>query len=156
MPEDAATSLDRLHDIVVPDPVPWLPPAPGWYGLAALVLIVGIVMAFRGWQRWKANAYRREALQELERAESSAAIAALLRRVALNESPRRAEIVTLSGDAWLQWLAAHGPAEPTSTMREQLTAGVYQSNTLPDLTALRDWAAGWIRFRRPPEDSPTA
>ncbi len=149
MPEqDAAASLDRLHDIVIPDPVPWWPPAPGWYGLAALVLVLGIVLAFRGWRRWKANAYRRQALGELERAEDSATIAALLRRVALNETSR-GEIATLSGDAWLQWLAEHGPTRPTATVREQLTAGIYRQTPASDLTALRTWAASWIRFHRP-------
>ena len=38
------TSLERLHDIVLPPPVPWWPPAPGWYWvmglLGALLLLV--------------------------------------------------------------------------------------------------------------------
>ena len=34
-------SLQNLHDIVVPGPAAWWPPAPGWYVLAAVALSVG-------------------------------------------------------------------------------------------------------------------
>ena len=33
-------SLDRLHDIVSPPPAPWWPPAPGWYALGLIVLLL--------------------------------------------------------------------------------------------------------------------
>ena len=149
---DPAASLDRLHDIVSPDPVPWLPPAPGWYVLAGVLLIAAIVFAIVARRRWKAGAYRREALRELESADSSAAIAALLRRVALTESPRR-EIAPLEGEAWMDWLAERYPAQPPSApIREQLTAGIYGAATSPDTTTVRTWAANWIRHHRLPEN----
>ena len=98
MNQDAA-SLDRLHDIVMPPTVPWWPPAPGWYVLAAIILGLLLVLVLRLWLRWRATAYRREAIRALDSASDPAAIAALLRRTALAESSR-SEIAALHGNAW--------------------------------------------------------
>ncbi|MEI2781093.1 MAG: DUF4381 domain-containing protein, partial [Candidatus Competibacter sp.] len=75
-----ATSLDRLHDLVLPPAVPWWPLAPGWYLVIALALVAVMWMTLRAWRQWQSNAYRREAARELASLESSAAIAELLRR----------------------------------------------------------------------------
>ena len=40
-------SLQNLNDIVIPDPVAWWPPAPGWYVLAAILLIIFTLLAIR-------------------------------------------------------------------------------------------------------------
>ncbi|OEU81647.1 MAG: hypothetical protein BA873_04010 [Desulfobulbaceae bacterium C00003063] len=33
-------SLENLHDIIPPQPIPWFPPAPGWYALGISVLLL--------------------------------------------------------------------------------------------------------------------
>jgi ABC-type nickel/cobalt efflux system permease component RcnA len=107
-------SLDRLHDIVLPGPVPWWPPAPGWYVVAALVVVLGVWAMWRWWRQWRANAYRRAALAELEqlvaqshdpsrRVVALQALPELLKRTALAAFPRD-EIASLSGPAWLGFL----------------------------------------------------
>jgi hypothetical protein len=45
--KDSATNLDRLHDIVVPAPVPWWPPAPGWYVVLTVALIIALYLVYR-------------------------------------------------------------------------------------------------------------
>jgi hypothetical protein len=142
MNEDAA-SLDRLHDIITPPPIPWWPPAPGWYVLTAILLVLVLGLVLRFWRRWRANAYRREALRALDSAADVAAIAALLRRTALAENPR-AEIAPLTGNAWFDWLAARSPEPVPPAIREQLVNGSYATSTASDLTTLRAWAARWI------------
>jgi hypothetical protein len=147
MNEDA-TSLDRLHDIVPPAAVPWWPPAPGWYVVLAIILIIAAVFAVRAWRRWWANAYRRQALRELASAPDAATIASLLRRTALAESPRP-EIACLGGDAWLEWLSKRSPEPMPAAVREGLMAGVYNAGFEGrDTTALRAWAARWIKGHR--------
>lgn len=116
---DDPASLDRVHDVVVPAPVPWWPPAPGWYwvlGLAAVLAIAGIIRASIRWQR---NAYRREALAEWarghalllaepsRRAEALRHFAELLKRTALSAFPRR-EVASLTGSGWLAFLNRTG------------------------------------------------
>jgi Domain of unknown function (DUF4381) len=142
MNEDAA-SLDRLHDIVTPPPIPWWPPAPGWYVLAAILLVVVLVLVLRFWLRWRANAYRREAVRALDSAVDVATIAALLRRTALAESSR-SEIAALTGNDWVDWLAARSPEPVPPAIREQLVTGSYAPSTPSDLTTLRVWAARWV------------
>ena len=111
-------SLDRLHDIVMPGPVPWWPPAPGWYVVAALALVVGVWAVWRWWRQWHANAYRRAALAELEQLAAQSrepsrrdvalqALPALLKRTALAAFPRD-EVASLSGAAWLGFLDRTG------------------------------------------------
>ena len=102
-------SLQNLNDIVVPDPVSWWPPAPGWYVLAAILLIIFILLAIRHWRNWRGNRYRRQSLTELSliRAKSSAAymgrLPELLKRTALSVWPRE-EVASLSGRSWHRFL----------------------------------------------------
>lgn len=64
------TGLDKLHDILVPPPVPWWPPAPGWYWILGLAAVIGAVLLWRAVARWQRNRYRREALAELAQIEA--------------------------------------------------------------------------------------
>lgn len=113
-----AVSLDRLHDIIVPGPVPWWPPAPGWYWVLGFVLVLILVLAVRGFIRWQHNRYRREALAELVRLEHLwttasnrdsvvLALSELLKRTALTVFPRE-QVATLTGLEWFEFLDQTG------------------------------------------------
>lgn len=99
-------SLDQLQDIAEPAPLPWWPPAPGWYYVFALLSIWTFVFLFRAWQRWRANAYRRQAMSELEKLPQGdlVGISTLLKRVALVAYPRR-RVASLSGTTWTDFLS---------------------------------------------------
>jgi Domain of unknown function (DUF4381) len=112
------TSLDRLHDIVAPPSVPWWPPAPGWYGIATVILVLLLVFILRSIIHWQRNRYRREALAEFARQEkflgdpfrrsaALAALAELLKRVALTAFPRE-QVAALTGPAWFDFLDRTG------------------------------------------------
>ncbi|WP_417749626.1 DUF4381 domain-containing protein [Rosistilla oblonga] len=142
---DDATSLDRLHDIVVPPEVPWWPPAPGWYAVMILVAAGVLAIAYRAWRHWQANRYRRAALQELQSADSAAAISEILRRTALAIQPR-GEIADLVGDRWAAWLSEAAPQPMPPQVREQLASAIYRkSETTGELNSLREYASGWIQ-----------
>ena len=81
-------SLDNLRDIVEPPPIPWWPPAVGWWVLLGLVVVMAAVVGLLAWRKWRAGAYRRAALSELESAHGMAAIAETLKRTALAAFPR--------------------------------------------------------------------
>ena len=108
------TSLDRLHDILLPPPTPWWPPPVGWYWVLGLIAVLLLAAAVQGFTHWQRNRYRREALAELrriarhaapgaDRAEAVATMAGLLKRAALSVW-HRAEVASLSGTPWLQFL----------------------------------------------------
>jgi hypothetical protein len=102
-----------LHDIVLPEPVSWMPQTIGWAIVLAILLMVALVLAIRMRRRWRANAYRRRALGELDRIESAAREAdpqialadlpELIKRTALAQYPRPS-IAALSGKPWLRFL----------------------------------------------------
>ncbi|MCF7733485.1 MAG: DUF4381 domain-containing protein, partial [Akkermansiaceae bacterium] len=127
---------------------PWWPPAPGWIVLATILLAVLIYYAVRRFRHWQADAYRRAALRELAAANSSAAIAEVLRRTALAIAPRE-NIAALSGSAWIDWLAARSSEAIPENVRTALS--IYAPNRSDTgLTGLRRWAARWItRHTRP-------
>lgn len=111
---NAAANLDRLHDIIVPAPVSWWPPAPAWYWVLGLVLVLVLVLAIRALIHWQRSCYRREALAELSRIEQRLhsptdraaillALAELLKRVALTAFPRE-QVATLTGAPWFAFL----------------------------------------------------
>jgi hypothetical protein len=109
-----ADPLAGLHDVVVPEPVSFLPATPAWLAVLALLLAAFAWLAFRAWRRWRRNRYRREAaavLRSIEsrlgsaatREEALAELPVLVKRVAL-QLVRREEVAALSGTPWLEFL----------------------------------------------------
>lgn len=145
---DPAADLGRLHDLILPAPVPWWPPAPGWYVLAAGLLALTAWLGWRAWRRWRAEAYRREALRLLARTHDPAAIAALLRRTALAWAGRP-QIAALDGEAWADWLAARLGETPDPALRRRLQLAVYAKVVdQTDAQALHAYATRWIAGHR--------
>ncbi|WP_119274148.1 DUF4381 domain-containing protein [Taklimakanibacter deserti] len=153
-------ALEKLNDIVVPEPVSWLPQTWGWLALALLLLALIAWGLLRRHQRYVANRYRREALADLgsieatlgtaeTRAEAIAGIAELLKRVALKGWPRTTT-ASLSGKAWLAFLAEHDGgrlvAEPASRFLDDLEyhadaalAGIEENDARQFADAARHW-----------------
>ena len=110
-----AASLHNLHDIVPGPPVPWWPPAPGWYVVSAVIAVALVWIGWRMFRRWKASAYRREALKELkelagqlpDNQDAARKLPELLKRTALSTWPRE-QVAGLSGRAWLEFLDKTG------------------------------------------------
>ena len=104
-----AGNLQNLNDIIVPGPVAWWPPAPGWYVLGAIAMVALLLVAVRQWRRWQQNRYRRQAMLELSSireqasAESLQQLPVLLKRAALS-AWQREEVAALTGPAWHRFL----------------------------------------------------
>ena len=114
---EAAGTLANLQEIALPPPASYLPQTWGWAVLAALLLALGGLLAWRAWRRRQANRYRRDALAELARIDAGlaagagadsrrdalAALPALVKRVVLAFAPRT-QVASLSAQAWLDYL----------------------------------------------------
>jgi Domain of unknown function (DUF4381) len=170
---ELAAKLAALHDIVVPPPVPWWPPAPGWYAIAALIVCIAGWAVWRAYRHWRSNAYRRAALRRLasirvelanpsRRAATLTDLAALLRRAALHIAPRE-RVAAASGDPWLAFLDAGigGDTFRSSTGRLLLSAPYQSADAIaqiprPDLDALCALVERWLREHRMPRDASVA
>jgi hypothetical protein len=124
------TSLENLFDIVTPPPVPWWPPAPGWFVVGGVVLVLAVWIACRAWKHWQAAAYRRTALAEWQLLKAQAAdprqcavalrqLPELVKRTALAAFPRE-DVASLSGTAWLRFLDRTARTDPFTRGRGQL------------------------------------
>lgn len=110
------SSLSQMHDVVIPTAVSWWPLAPGWYGLAVLILVAAIWRLLRWMRHYRANAYRRQAVAAISAldastqgvsAEDASELKRLLKRTALTSFGRE-PVASLSGSAWWQWLDRTG------------------------------------------------
>jgi len=108
------TSLQNLHDIVIPAAPAWLPPAPGWYALSLTLLLLLTWGAWHRYRIWQRNRYRRQALVELDRLEQAwiqatatqrllLPLPVLIKRAALAAYGRE-RVASLSGIPWLAFL----------------------------------------------------
>jgi Domain of unknown function (DUF4381) len=142
-------SLENLHDLVMPVPVPWWPPAPGWFIVSAVLVMVLGWWLIRAIQQWQSNSYRREALVLLGKIDGSGAeLPILIKRVALSAYPRE-RVASLTGEQWLAFLDQTGHTDAFTTgagrwlarvaYEPQLTASLSTSELNGLRTAVRDW-----------------
>lgn len=153
--------LEKLHEIVLPMPVTWMPRTAGWYVILGLVLVAAAWWCSIRVRRYMGNRYRRLALEGLsaierdlarpgKRARALAEIPALLKRTALSAFPR-AEVAELSGEGWLVFLdrtmGAKGFTEGEGRVLSELAyAPSSRLERLPDQTiaGLLHLARRWI------------
>ena len=151
-----SASLTNLNDIVIVPPPPWWPPAPGWYALAFVSLIIIIWSIYRLWHRYHSNRYRRAAMAELAQIETEqdahavSLLPALLKRTALHAYSRE-QVAALSGEQWRGFLDQHCESEPfKGEAGDLLTKLAYHPDAikLPDLQPLLNGVRVWIKHHR--------
>jgi hypothetical protein len=99
--------LSNLRDIVLPLAVPWWPPAPGWWIIGAGIVAAILMASTRAYRRYRANAYRREAIRELDALPDRTAVMPLLKRTAMAAYGREG-VAALSGADFLAFLDRTG------------------------------------------------
>ena len=154
------TSLP-IRDIHLPDPVPWWPPAPGWWVLLLLSVLAIAILAWRLGRRLGSRRLYRAALAELTGLEEEFArtgdghrlaesISVLLRRTSLSCYPTT-EVASLTGAAWLEFLdrvfLEAGEQTGFSGPRGQvLLEAPYNPHLAVDGQALLELARAWIKI----------
>lgn len=149
------SGLENLHEILLPEPVSWMPQTIGWYVVFGLILLVTGCWVCRRLRRFRDNRYRRLALSELaviesdlhrpeRRAKALSKIPVLLKETALSAFPR-GEVAGLSGEPWLAFLdramggkdftegpgrllpdLAYAPAPVIATLSEERIGSLFQ------------------------------
>lgn len=135
-------SLDKLRDIVVPEPPPlWPPAAEVWLLLSVAIAAVAIVVYQRRRQQ-RANVYRRAGLALLRDASTVHEISVILKRVALAAFPRE-QVASLYGEDWAAFLNQ-------TCKRRDFSPLVRIASDTPTDKKTRRLAVTWIRHHRVP------
>lgn len=156
MTEDLSTlNLVELLDLLepAPEPVPvslW-PQTAGWIWLGLILAALAIWIGRHLVRRYRANAYRRAALAELDSAsDQPAALAEIVRRTALAAYPR-SEVAGLHGESWLSFLDERYGGTGFRQGAGRILASAAYAPTDPAV-GLAPLVATWIRrHRRSPE-----
>ena len=138
----AAPTREAMQGLILPPPVSFWPATPAWFVLFVAVAALLLWIASRGWRRWQASAYRREALRAVEATQQPAEIAAVLKRTALAAWPR-SEVAALSGSDWAAFLQRTAPGAKLDAIAAEKLANLAYAPTSLDA---RGDAARWIRF----------
>ncbi len=146
---DPLAALRPLH---APAPIGWWPPAPGWW-LVLFITIILIIFIYRFWRR---RSPQRAALRELKLLEKNtdtidypvATLNQLLKRYALVCWPAKT-VASLSGKAWLDFLDANGGNGQFSNGPGHILLTDPYQNKSEYLNELTQLARRWIKSNHP-------
>lgn len=157
-----AEQLQQLHDFHAPEAIGAWPPAPGWIVLTLLLtaLLIGLIWSLC--RHYRRNAWRRQALQQLDllqanlpandQAARHAAVNRLLKQCLASQHRidvgDRRRLFTLSGEDWASLLRQSSVALTADDIH-LYAFGQYQA-TPPELTErhlfrVRNWIKGLAR-----------
>lgn len=151
--------LANLADIVLPPPVSFWPPAIGVWIVAAAALAALMVFAWRAFHRYRADAYLREAVSELDalaaaqrldEPETIEAVSSVMKRVAIIRHGRE-HVASLTGAGWARFIARTAPQSAQTDAIENYLASApapASSAALTDRNRLCAQAKAWVRGRR--------
>lgn len=155
-----ATSLNLMHDIIVPSTVSFWPLAPGWYALSLLLLMYMLHLGLKLRDEHRVNRYRREALQELvalvksEGAEEIERLLNLMKRVALQHFGRE-RVASLSDVPWWEFVEKHSKVKIDNALRTLSQEVLYGSDVEVDKEAVEKMRAltkRWINTHGASDD----
>ncbi len=160
---DSADPLSQLADIHLPAEIGFWPPAPGWWVLLVLVLVVASFAVYRLLQLWQRKRRCTFALAELEKcyanyrknhtdnAEADGKldlvndVNAVLRRVALKHFPE-SQVASLGGEQWVRFIREHSNAQLLDDeLATALAQGRFARHCDVDTQKLHSMAQQWIK-----------
>lgn len=144
--------LANLADLALPPAISFWPPAAGVLVLGAAL---GSALAVAGWralQRYRRDAYLRRAADEIDASAShgSAEVSAVLKRAAMVAYGRE-RVASLTGPAWMTFLAGSAPAGTAMDTLKTGLQGSFSPGNNPPATgsdALAAEAKAWLRGQR--------
>ncbi len=155
--------LAELKGLVHPDQIGLWPLAPGWWIIIALLALCTFLLLKRYKNQRAANAYRREALEELtahwqqfvstrNSLEYLQALAITLKRTALSGFPGM-DIGSANGDKWLAFLDQSLPDKHSdiafqSEHGQLLVSAPYQKSCSADPEVVHKLSLNWIRHHK--------
>ncbi len=149
-PMNSGDPLAQLRDIHLPEPGGFWPPAPGWWIVAALILVLVGALVFWLWRRHQRNRWLRAARAELDqlgaRAEASPTwfteLNALLKRCARQRYPEQRPHA-LSGAQWRDFLT-HTQKKLDPQAVNALVEAAWSPSPAIDPQAAHSLAARWL------------
>lgn len=145
-----------LHDIHLPTPISWWPPAPGWWILSGLLLLIPIFLwglcRFRQRRLMRRIALKKlEKLADFSETELLTALSRLLRQAAITHFPRQ-DCAGLSGQDWLKFLDRPFHDHPFTTgIGRCLSDAPYRPEVQIDTVALINLCHRWLK-KLPPQN----
>lgn len=142
-PSAAVDPMTALRDIHLPAGVGFWPLAPGWWMLAGLLLVLGLVASLLEWRRRQTLSYQacrmldaiaRDTARYSDARAVAAAAAGLMRRVLVSRAGRL-QAAALSGTAWERALA-DGQAGLAPDLVAFIAEAPYLPPGLPDADRL--------------------
>ena len=147
--------LSQLRDIHTAAPVPWWPPAPGWWVLALLLLF------FLGWlgrrllARYRVRQRRRQMLGWIDHLNESinpqrdpqaylSTLNRIFKLVALRAFPDR-QCAAMAGQEWVNFLIENMEKSPTAESLNVLASGPYDPSPSFDPVLLSELTRAWIK-----------
>lgn len=155
-----AAELAQLKDIHLPQAIGWWPPAPGWYIVFALLILLSVFVVYTFYKRAVYARPKKQALALLQTYEqhysqqknsqlTSARISELLRRVALVYYPR-AKVASLHGQQWVDFLNQTCKHIDFNSVQSLLIEAPFKMPQNSDLKPLFTKAQQWIKQRKRP------
>ena len=152
---DPNPALAALRDIHGAPEIPFWPPAPGWWVIAALLLVLLVWAGLKLIAYLRRMALRRRVLRQLESCEETygvngdlrgfaSAVNLILKRVALWRFGRH-QVSALYGSAWASFLdeSAGQPGDTEKWL--QLAQAPYREQPSMDATTSLELARGWVQ-----------
>lgn len=157
---NSADPLASLRDIHLPPAVGAWPPAPGWWLLLALLCLALSALLWWSLRRYRAGAYRRSAVEELQRCYTAwqatgdslhylQTLQQLLKRVALVNQPADT-VAALSGTHWIAFLDRQWSKPPSTSFTACGLADLHYQNGAPacDIETIQQVAMAWLQQHR--------
>lgn len=156
--------LAQLRDIHLPQAITWWPPAPGWWVLASLCLLLVAAGSWYFYRRYQRDSFRRQALRLLQShfldwQQSGDSrlymqqVNIVLKRTALLRFPE-SNVAALSGPQWMAFLDRYSPQSSPGFSDGPLTQGPYAPPAPEqDVEALQRLALTWLRQHREAADA---
>lgn len=147
--------LVLLRDIHLPDPLSWWPPAPGWWLLAAVCIVLTIAGIVWLWRKQRQLTVQMAALYELAQLENAyqadrnaaaamKQLSILLRRCSLAAFQDKS-VAGLTGEDWLKFLdSTGGNGQFTAGPGRAFLTAPYAPHVDDDINEIWKLCKSWI------------